>query len=97
MTPEGKVKEIVKRVLGTLPHHYRFMPVQRGMGMPGLDFFCCINGYFIGIETKAPGKKPTPRQDATIAEIKAAGGTVYVIHDRAEAEDMARHLLLGLF
>jgi len=55
------------------------MPVQNGMGAPSLDFIGSYKGYFFAVETKAPGKKPTPRQEVTIETIRAAGGAVFVI------------------
>lgn len=77
-TPEGKVKAKVKRELKTLPRKFVFMPVQNGMGAPGLDFFNCIEGLFVAIETKVPGKVLTPRQEITKNAIEAAGGVVFV-------------------
>ena len=77
-TPEGKVKEAVKKLLRE--HNvYWHMPVQNGMGAPSLDFVCCANGKYFAIETKAPGKKPTPRQECTMAEIQRAKGKCFVI------------------
>lgn len=81
MTPEGKVKYMVKARLDALPKMYRFMPVQNGMGGPGLDFFLCAGGWFIAIETKAPGGKLSPRQETTKEEIEAADGIVFVVDD----------------
>lgn len=80
MTPEGKVKAKVKAWLKDR-NAYWFCPVQNGMGSPALDFMhVTIPGYpVIAIETKAPGKKPTVRQERTIREIREAGGTVFVI------------------
>lgn len=96
MTPEGRIKEKVKKALATLPQMYRFMPVQQGMGIPGLDFFTCIAGRFVAIETKAPGKKMTERQENTAAQIVAAGGLVFVIDsDESITLMMARiHLMI---
>lgn len=94
MAPEGKVKALVKKGLAALPRRYHFMPVQNGMGAPGLDFFCCIAGYFVAIETKAPGKNPTPRQEQTIAEIEAADGLVFVIRTKEDVETMIARLIL---
>lgn len=79
MTPEGRVKAMVKRDLDKLTTCYRFMPVQNGMGAPALDFFLCLNGRFVAIETKAPGKKITPRQEDTRDKIIAAHGLVFVV------------------
>lgn len=57
------------------------MPVQNGMGSPALDFYYCVNGCFVGIETKRKGGKPTPRQLQTIADIEHAGGIAGVVDD----------------
>lgn len=93
MTPEGRTKAKVKRVLGK-PGIYFHMPVQNGMGAPTLDFVGCAAGQFFAIETKAPGKKPTPRQEITISQMQAAGGKVFVIDgDTTELEAW----LTGLF
>jgi len=77
-TPEGKVKAKVKRILKKYDC-YQFWPVQTGYGAPTLDCIACANGHFIGIETKAPGKHPTPRQQLTIDDMKSAAATVMVI------------------
>ena len=79
-TPEGLVKVKVRKVLKHFGAYWH-CPVQNGMGSPSLDFICCYKGRYLAIETKAPGKKPTPRQEITISEIEAAGGKVFVISD----------------
>ena len=78
MTPEGAVKAKVKKLLEAYGCYY-LMPVQNGMGSPTLDFLGCHNGRFFSIETKAPGKKPTPRQEVTIKKIQLAKGPAFVI------------------
>lgn len=78
MTPEGKVKKEIKQILKDAGAYF-FMPVQNGMGAPSLDFLCVHRGYSLAIEAKAPGKKPTPRQETTIAQMQAAGCKVFVI------------------
>lgn len=78
MTPEGKTKNLVKDVLKAHGAYWH-CPVQNGMGAPSLDFICCFNGRYFAVETKAPGKKPTLRQEITISEIEKAGGKVFVI------------------
>lgn len=82
-TPEGKVKDAVKKVLKDRGIWY-FMPMQNGFGVVGIpDFICCDNGRFFAIETKAPGRRKdtTANQDQRIAEILAAGGVAIVIDD----------------
>lgn len=99
MTPEGRVKAMVDRAL---KEHfgvrcYKFKPVQNGMGKPGLDYFNCIHGFFIGIETKIIGKNLTPRQLLTVKEIEAAGGHVFVIRTAGDIDAMVAklHLLIA--
>jgi hypothetical protein len=79
-TPEGKVKAKVKTVLKEHGAYYH-MPVQNGMGAPSLDFIGCHRGMYYGIETKAGNKQPTPRQEATINQIRLAGGLAFVINE----------------
>jgi hypothetical protein len=88
VTPEGRIKAMTNRRLKALQRLYKFMPVQNGMGAPGLDYYLCAGGWFIAIETKAPGKKMTPRQEQTAAEITAAHGLVFVVDSR-ESLDVA--------
>ena len=64
------------------------MPVQNGMGEPALDFHVCHVGMYAAIETKAAGKRPTPRQLQTMRKVIAAGGSVFVI-DSATGADAA--------
>lgn len=90
MTPEGKVKARVKALL-TEHGAYYHMPVQAGYGAPALDFWVCHNGRFAGIETKAPGKKPTPRQKLTIEQVVEAGGVAMVI-DGTDYEELEEWL-----
>ena len=85
MTPEGKVKAAVKKSLDAHGAYY-FMPVQNGMGAPGLDFHCAHKGHAFFIETKAPGKKPTQRQEVTMAKM-GKSGKVFVIDGDTTALD----------
>lgn len=87
MTPEGRVKALIKRrIAAEFPGSYRFMPVQNGMGASALDFYFCINGWFVAIEAKRAGEKPTPRQETTGREILDAGGGAYVVSTPEELE-----------
>lgn len=79
-TPESRVKTAVKRVLAKY-NVYAHWPVQNGMGAPCLDCHGCSGGRYFAIETKAPGREPTPRQEKTLDAIREAGGAVFVISD----------------
>ena len=78
-TPEGKVKEKIKRLLKHYGAWY-YLPVSLDMGQHGIpDFVCCYNGQFFGIEAKAEGKKPTPLQVKQAETITKAGGKWFLV------------------
>ena len=90
LTPEGRVKEAVKRLLKAHGVWY-YMPVQNGMGTVGIpDFICCWGGRFLAIETKAPGKRSTTtaNQDRVIAALHQAGGTALVVDDISQLKEL---------
>lgn len=96
MTPEGRVKKMVKKALDQFGSDcWRFMPVQSGYGIPALDYLLSIRGHFVAIETKAPGKKLTPLQESTKAAIEAAGGHVFVVWDETSLE-LALKIMLAM-
>lgn len=79
-TPEGKVKDRVKKVLRAHSAYWH-MPVMNGLGAPSLDFVGCHRGAFFAVETKAGNKQMTPRQEATAAAMAEAGGTVFLVNE----------------
>jgi hypothetical protein len=100
-TPEGRVKDAIKKRLNKAgvwqagqpqPENVRgwyYMPVPNGMGVHGIpDFVCCIDGRFVGIEAKAPGRTTdtTVNQKKRHAEIHAAGGTILVVDDASQLD-----------
>lgn len=93
-TPESYVRDPVRKWLKEIGA-YRFSPVQMGLGATTLDDLCCIKGRFVGIEYKAPGKQPTPRQNLTMAEIMRNGG-VAVWGDKADEIINEIKFILGL-
>jgi len=93
MTPEGRIKDKVKKVLRKHKVYYH-MPVMNGMGSPTLDFICCVIGSYLAIETKAPGKKPTPRQEMTMEEMRAAGAFIFVIDSDEKVDELDAFLTL---
>lgn len=92
MTPEGKVKERVKKILRKHGVYY-YMPVSNGMGAPSLDFICCAKGRFLAIETKAANKGMTHRQMLTAKDMARAGAMVFLVN---EASDLPEKLDLWL-
>jgi hypothetical protein len=90
-TPEGRVKDVIKAYLRSLPNCWFFMPAAHGYGVNGIpDIVGCYKGVFFAIEVKAPGKinQTTPLQRMQINEINQAHGWACVADDLAVVHDM---------
>ena len=105
MTPEGRVKAAVKKLLKERGI-WHYMPVQNGMGVVGIpDIIACFGGYFLAIETKAPNKKPTtaeqrwkkatPNQQNQITGINQSGGVAIVVDDVNQVANVLYHIELA--
>ncbi len=86
MKPEAQIKANIRAWLLKQGAHV-FAPVQMGMGMTTVDQLVCLQGKFIGIESKVPGKHPTARQYQTLKEIEAAGGQSYWVTSLEDLKD----------
>jgi len=81
MTPEGKVKAQVKKILDERGVYY-FCPATGGYGRSGVpDFICCYNGMFMAIECKAGKGDLTALQTRELTRIHAAGGEAVVVRE----------------
>lgn len=93
-TPEGKLKDAVQTELArrgfwraggpepAVVNGWYYMPASNGYGVVGIpDFVGHRRGIFFSIETKAPGKTPTPNQARRHVEIRAGEGLVLVTDD----------------
>ena len=81
MTPEGKVKAKVKKVLDSLGC-YHFSPQTGGYGRSGVpDIIACINGRFVGIECKSGTNQPTALQKNNIDRINACKGLGIIVNE----------------
>ncbi len=95
MTPESKVKQMVKEVLKEYNVYY-VMPLGQQYGKSGVpDFICCMNGYFFSIETKAGKNRTTIRQEQNMNQIMKSGGSVIVIDESGVG--MFKHHLAEFF
>lgn len=80
-TPEGIVKEKVTALLKREDVYY-FFPATHGYGRSGVpDIVACVNGWFLAIECKANGNKPTALQVREIERIRARGGVAVVVDE----------------
>jgi Holliday junction resolvase len=81
LTPEGKVKAKVVKILRDEDAYY-FFPATHGYGRSGVpDIVCCVAGKFLAIECKAGGNKPTALQVREIETIRQAGGVAVVANE----------------
>ena len=82
MTPEGIVKEEIKKILKRFKVYY-FMPRGTTYGRRGIaDITCCYYGRFIAVEAKADKRaKQSQMQKLDEAMVKAAGGIYILIHE----------------
>lgn len=97
MTPEGRVKAEIKKVLQRRGAWF-YMPIQNGMGVIGIpDFIVCLRGRFIAIEAKAPGKESTvtANQQKQLSGIIAAQGCSCVATSGDQVESWLTDLNLG--
>lgn len=81
--PEKKVENLIKSELKRLGI-WSFKLAASEMMAPGIpDIIACVNGKFVGIEVKAPGKlyNTSPAQKVQHELIRKSGGTVIVTDD----------------
>ena len=89
-TPEGEVKDLVKKVLKKYSAWSKMIvPSKFGSTVGMSDFLILYYGHFIVVETKprTGKKKPTPKQIEFMDEVDAALGTSLVVRNE---KDIAR-------
>jgi Holliday junction resolvase len=79
-TPEGEIKDQVRKVLDEMGAYY-FFPAANGYGRTGIpDVIACVGGHFVGIECKAGSKQPTALQQRELDNIEKAEGTGLIVN-----------------
>lgn len=92
LTPEGKVKAAVVKILKEEGVYY-FFPATHGYGRSGVpDIICCVDGFFLGIECKARGGKVTKLQEREMIAIRRAKG-VAIIADKDHTHVFVRGMI----
>jgi hypothetical protein len=91
MTPEGKVKDVVKKYLKEKGIYY-IMPATGGYGSSGApDIVVCHKGKFYGLEIKSGANKPTALQMDNLDRIEKNGGYAFVINESNVNQYMEVH------
>lgn len=79
--PEGKLTKKIRNYLESrdawVTNIHGGDNVFQEVGLP--DLMGCYKGFFLGLEVKLPGEKPSPRQRAILHRIERAGGVGAVV------------------
>lgn len=87
-TPEGKVKERVRKIFKEYNVLYAHVPGSR-FGKAGVgDYICCILGRYLEVEAKA-GTKQSDLQKIRQEAVYNAGG-VYIVVDESNLDGLRR-------
>lgn len=83
MPNEKRFENKVKKYLDSRGAWYvkYFANAYTKRGVP--DVLACVNGYFVGVEVKAPDGKPSELQIYNVRAINAAGGFAFVLYPSA--------------
>ena len=95
-TPEHKVKSEIKKYLDSIGA-YHVWPVPTGYGPKLLDCYACINGRFVVIEAKAPGKMPTRSQSHEMTRISKKGGLAFYADSVERVKKYIDDHVLGMY
>lgn len=85
-TPEGRVKDEIKKFLREIGAYY-FCPVQQGFGQQTLDILGSYKGRFFAIECKREGLYPTARQMIKMQEIRKSDGLAFCAWSAADVKE----------
>lgn len=91
---ESKLSSLILRALRA-EGVFAFKVHGGAMMMAGLpDIIACVDGKFIGLETKMPDKREnvSPRQRYVHDKIINSGGKVFIVTSVREAVDVVRDL-----
>ena len=93
MTPEAKVKKQGRAIL-TKMGMYFFPTFSGGFGRSGVpDDIGCYQGWFVAVEYKANGGKPTALQVKNLEDIRKSGGIALLINETnvSQLEELINH------
>ena len=99
MTPEGKVKELIKKFLKKYNIEYRMVIPSSYGNTTGMSDFCCIlhGGVWLAIEAKAADKVPTKKQQEFLDMITSAGGIGVGVNGQEQLDKLKAILVTSGF
>jgi hypothetical protein len=93
MTPEAKVKKVGRAIM-TKMGMYHFPAFSGGYGRSGVpDDIACYQGFFVAVEYKANGGKPTALQLKNMDDIRKCGGIALLVDETNvhQLEELIHH------
>ena len=86
---ESQLIQSIKRYLATLQECFFWKEHGGQYGTAGIpDIIICYKGRFYGLEAKVGRNKPTRLQEATIEQIRRAGGVAVVVRSVDEVKEI---------
>jgi len=86
MMSEKQLIQEIRKYLATLPECFFWKEHGGQYGTAGIpDIILCYKGLFVAFEAKVGRNKLTKLQEATIAQIQAAGGYALVVRSVTDA------------
>lgn len=86
---ESKIRTVIKKHIeqkygGVCFVHHGSPYSERGVA----DLICCIDGKFVAVEVKQPGKKPRPDQEAWLKRYVNKGARCCVASTTQDVDNM---------
>ena len=81
---ESTIRTTILRFLNSLPNSY-FQVSPPGTPTGTADITGCLDGRYVAVEVKVPGKEPTAAQRYWLRKMRDAGAIVFVAHSVSEA------------
>ena len=79
----------IRKYLATIPGCFYWKEHGGQYGTAGIpDIIVCYKGRFYGLEAKVGRNKPTRLQEATIEQIRRAGGVAVVVRSVDEVKEI---------
>lgn len=88
ITPEGKVKQFIKKYMKSeFPNAWQYCPMGGAFGKSGVpDFLYLIDGLLLGIEAKAEQGKLSQLQELTMKQMVRQGAICAVVYGKDTAK-----------
>lgn len=93
MTPEGRVKHDIRKMLDKRRPHLWYYCAQDRFTSAIMDLIVCYKGKFVALEVKRPtNNRGRKLQEYVLSKIRVAGGTAHVVQSVDDVEQIFTEL-----